>query len=138
MKKWALAAIVLSVVSTNVFAAAGSEAEFLSAVKDAHAKKDTAAFMALFAAENADPEMMAMSAQVVQGLVSSDVKGISLKPLPEDFVSERRRGNGIYRPNIPVLGKVVFDMGGSLVSMPYGEKDGSFYLAGTSKEIVAE
>ena len=127
-------------LSSLAWAAPASKEELLQAVKDAVAKKDTAAIGALFATENADPEMSAMSQGMAAEIVKGDVKDVTFEPLEDDFNPEMVVGTTVYRPNIPILGYIKFDLGGEnnmSITMPYGEKDGAYYLVMTTKGTVS-
>ena len=122
-----------------VWAAPSSKEELLEVIKSSIAKKDTAALKALCAKENADPELLAMSQSMITQMAGVEIKDISLTPLLANFKPEEVVGDDVYKPNVTVLGKVSFKLGGdnnSTMSMPYGEKNGKFYIASSHKEKV--
>ncbi len=132
--------IVMGLASTQLlWAVPSSKEELLQSVKEAVAKKDSAAIMGLFNKENTDLRMMSMSEMMVTQIVKDPIKEVSLEPLEVNFKAAIVVGDQVYHPNIPVLGYVKFHTGGEnsvSMNMPYGEKDGSYYLAGTVKEAV--
>ena len=122
-----------------VWAAPSSKEELLETIKASIAKKDAAALKALCATENADSELLAMSQAMIAQMASMKIKDISLVPLAANFRPEEVVGNEVYKSNVNVLGEVCFKLDGDnnpTMSMPYGEKNGKFYIASSHKEKI--
>jgi hypothetical protein len=101
---------------------------------------DEATFMALFFLEGADPEMAAMSKQMIRGLLQEGVEQTTLKPAGPSDNDPMENAGYRYRPTLPIVGTVNFKLknnadGGSF-GVPFGKKNGKYYFITSMKEKI--
>ncbi len=105
--------------------------------------KDKDAVLHLFDWQGVSAEIRSMHERVtVQVLLRAPVKSIKLAPLPASQITEFERNGVRYRPNVTIVGiiDVQFATQGthsSAAQVPYGKKDGHFYLSNTIEERVS-
>lgn len=127
--------LLISVASLQ--ALGDSPEAFMKRVQSAYAASDKmAALEALFYLADVDPETLQIYKTniVPRRLGQYDMPQITLEPLQEDFNAMQVIGAYEYRPNVLPFGYLVLD---GRTKVPYGERDGWFYLTATTRtEIV--
>ncbi len=127
-----------------------SEEQLLARFKSALENKDTNALMALVNWQGVpEPTRLPWLFPVQQFLAhlpAGAPVSVRCRPLPPDFETEMVRDGIRYLPNVELLGMVDYSFAvmnngtntGWSISMPYGTKGGSFYLAGTAGQKIYE
>lgn len=116
----------------------------LAADRDRFAERIRAAFRApdktvalkrLFHLDGVDAKSMKIYDRLIIGrmVAKLDAPSIAFEPLPADFDPVYVRDGFEFRPNIPLAGYVVLN---GKTRVVYGEHDGRFYFAGTTKIAV--
>jgi hypothetical protein len=116
--------------------------------------KDTNAFLGLFNWEGVSNKTNGYANVVAKRLSEFFLKyttnsirpNVYLQPLPEDFETEGVVNGFRYRPNVFVKGMMQFSLSvldngtnfGDGAQIPYGETNGDFYFAGTTREKIYE
>lgn len=115
-----------------------SAEQLRSQLESAIKAKDRKAIEALSNERGVSDEMKSLDGMLFDDLVKPDasIKSVALLPLPKDFQLTNEVGGVRYIPNVSVVGliNVEFKEEGNSLQMSYGQKDGTFYIAG----MVAE
>jgi hypothetical protein len=72
-------------------------------------------------------------------VLTKEVKTVRLLPLPADFQPTNEVNGVRYAPNVLVVGTIdlQFTSEGDSLQLPYGQKGGAFYIAGTTEQRMA-
>jgi hypothetical protein len=113
-------------------------------VETALRAKDTNAFTALFNWQGVSPSNKALLIDLNSDIYSHDIAAVKLAGLPVDFEPTNELNGVRSRPNVVVVGMIDVEFKGNGAtegqdseSLPYGTKDGAFYLAGTIEDKTA-
>lgn len=102
--------------------------------------QDKEKISALFNWEGVDPQMKEYSKRNINQMAEYPAAQIELLPLPEGFKTEFIRDGVRYTPNVKLEGimRIVYGEDGpegiTDASIPYGAKDGKYYLPNTVSE----
>ncbi|MDR3457876.1 MAG: hypothetical protein P4N60_10555 [Verrucomicrobiae bacterium] len=115
-----------------------SAEQLRSELESAIKAKDRNALKSLFNEHGLSAEMKSIDDETFNDLVKPDsnIKSVKLSPLPADFHATNELNGVRYVPNVSVVGMVdvQFAEEGNSLQLPYGQKDGAFYMAGTTEE----
>ncbi len=116
-----------------------SAEQLRSAVESALKAKDTNSLTALFNWQEVSESMKAEMNSENADVFSHDIAGVKLLALPADFQPTNELSGVRDRLNLAVVGliDVEYTEKGNSVSIPYGTRDGAFYLSSTVEEKIA-
>ncbi|MDB6123476.1 MAG: hypothetical protein JWQ71_2469 [Pedosphaera sp.] len=122
-----------------------SALELVNKVSDAVKAKDTNAYMALINWDGVSDKYKTMTGKIVADCLMQEFRSIELAPLPVSFPLTNEMNGVRYTPNLKVLGLVAIKFrqtntthnSVSEMKLPYGQKDGGFYLSGVITERFA-
>jgi uncharacterized protein (TIGR03435 family) len=116
--------------------APASAEQLRSKLEAALKAKNKNAVLSLVNWQGVSEDMKSMITEEDADMVKQDIAGVKLLPLPADFQPTNEMNGIRYMPNVIVVGiiDVEFTEKGNAVQMPYGTKDGIFYLASTIEE----
>ncbi|MGZ4973889.1 MAG: hypothetical protein ACXWBP_05455 [Limisphaerales bacterium] len=124
--------------------APASAEDLLKKVEAALKAKDKAALLGCFDWQGVSAEIKSMHERfTVEMMLKNPVKTLKLAPLPADQITEFERNGVRYHPNVTIVGVIDFEFATegthkSSAQMPYGTKDGHFYLSNTLEERVSQ
>ena len=128
------------VIATSVLAKdpPASAEKLRSQLEFALKAKDTNAIQALFNKQGVSEEMKSMDTGMFDEFVkpAANIKSVTLQPLPAGMQLTSEANGVRYVPNVAVAGLIDVEstVEGNSAQMPYGSKDGAFYIAGTIEE----
>ncbi len=140
IKKLTLLLILFLLSSTALNAQPGSPEQLKDELKAAMKAKNKDMISALFNWEGVDSQMREYSQKNIDRMAEFPAQEIELLPLPEGFKTEFIRDGIRYTPNVKLVGilRIIYgDDGPETVmdaSIPYGVKDGKYYLPNTVTE----
>jgi hypothetical protein len=131
-------ALLLFTMSVTTFAkdAPISAEQLRSELESAIKAKDTNAIISLFNLRGVSEDMKSEAVEAAAEMVKDDIASVKLAPLPADFQHTNELNGVRYFPNVAVVGIIDVETTnpGNGTQIPYGEKDGKFFLPGTIKE----
>jgi hypothetical protein len=142
MKQITLLVVLLSLFSKtpSAFAkdAPTSPEQLRDAVESALKTKDTNALAELVNWQGASDHMKSLTGGVINDLFKHPYSAVKLIGLPDGFRSIFERDGIRYSPNVSVVGMLEVDFSGMdrWVKLPYGKKDGGFYIPCTVEEQI--
>lgn len=137
--------LLIAVVSfpSLLIAQPASPEQLKGELKEAMNKKDKEKITALFYWEGVSDEAREFSKSNIDKMAKYPAKEIKLLPLPDGFQTEMVQGRFIYMPNVELVGilQIIYGDDGpptySDAQIPYGVKDGKYYLPNTiAKPVV--
>jgi thiol-disulfide isomerase/thioredoxin len=119
--------------------APASESQLLQEFEAALKAKDKDAILLLFNWQGVPTEMKSFHSQMITELLKKDVKSVKLSPFPTNFPTTIEEGGVRYSLNVSPVGilEVKFDHEDNSMPLPYGKKNGAFYIAGSTEELIA-
>lgn len=142
MKQIILLVFLLSLFSKMSFAfakdAPTSPEQLRGAVESALKMKDTNALTQLVNWQGASDHMKSLTDGVIKDLFKHPYSAVKLIGLPDGFRSIFERDGIRYSPNVSVVGMLEVDFSGmdQWMKLPYGKKDGGFYISCTVEEKI--
>jgi hypothetical protein len=133
----AASVVLLTFILPSAYAAPPTSAEQLrTELESALKAKDKNAVSALVNWQGVSEDMKSMMTEEDADMVNQDIASVKLLPLAADFQPTNEMNGVRYIPNVTVVGMidVEYIAKGNAVQMPYGTKDGFFYLASTIEE----
>ena len=127
-----------------------SEQELVTRLESALKASDKAAILALFNWQGVPDDLKAFGFKTFDPMLehkSEDMHfQVWLRPLPEDYEVENVKDGIRYTPNVTLLGIIDANVSGKLngkdvnqgVTIAYGKKDGTYYIAGTAAKKIYE
>jgi hypothetical protein len=134
-----IAIITLGLTMASAKDTPRSAEQLRSKIQSALKSKDTNAFHALFNWHGVSKSMMADMNDETADLFSHAIGSVKLVALPADFQPTNELNGVRYKPNLAIVGLIYVEYteNGNSISMPYGTKDGVFYLSSTVEEKIA-
>ncbi len=110
--------------------------ELLSRFEVAFKAKDAKAIGELICWDGVSDQMRSMQMDGFKPMFQYTVDTIKLAPLPAGFKSTFEHSGVRYRTSVEVVGMidVQYTAKGNATQMPYGKKDGAFYITSTVEE----
>ena len=142
MKQITLLVVLISLFSKMPAAfaknAPTSRDQLREAVESALKTKDTNALAELVNWQGASDQMKSLTGWVIKDLFKHPYIAVKLISLPDGFRSIFERDGIRYSPNVSVVGMLEVDFSGTdqWVKLPYGKKDGGFYIPCTVEEKI--
>jgi hypothetical protein len=142
MKQITLLVVLISLFSKMPAAFAKntptSPDQLREAVESALKTKDTNALAELVNWQGASDHMKLLTDGVIKDLFKHPYSAVKLIGLPDAFRSIFERDGIRYSPNVSVVGMLEVDFSGTdqWVKLPYGKKDGGFYISCTVEERI--
>ena len=115
-----------------------SASQLLQEFETALKAKDKDAVLALFNQEGVLARDKSLPNQMIEDLLTREVKSVKLSPLPTNFSSSAEQGNIRYRLNVQAVGSIdIAFTDGFGTAMPYGKKGEAYYIASIIEERIA-
>ena len=114
-----------------------SESQFLQQVEMALKTKNKEAFRELYSQADVSSRAEFLDGQMIDDLLTRDVKKVKLSPLPPGFSATGQSGNVRFHLNVQPVG--MLEMGftdGFGVAFAYGRKGDVYYIASVIEETV--
>ena len=108
-------------------------------VESALKTKDTNALVTLFNWQGVSDDMKSDMKDENADIFNHNIASVKLISLPADFQPTNELNGVLYKPNVIVVGQINIEYSekGNSVQIPYGTKDGVFYLSSTVEEKIA-
>ncbi|HEV7924053.1 MAG TPA: TlpA disulfide reductase family protein [Verrucomicrobiae bacterium] len=131
---------ILGLQSGSGKAAPVSAEQLRSEVESALKIKDKEAILSLFNWQRVSADMRSFHGQMIAELLRKDVETVKLTPFPTNFPTSMEDGGVRYALNLPPVGilDVKCARSDNTIQLPYGQKDGAFYILGSTEEEIAQ
>ena len=132
----ALGALLILLLPSTYAAPPTSAEQLRSQLESALKAKDTNALVALVNWQGVSADMKSMTVEEDADMVKHEIASVKLAPLPAAFEATNELNGVRYLLNVAAAGfvDVEYTESGNGEQIPYGTKDGAYYLAGTIEE----
>jgi len=132
----AFVALITLALPSAVAAPPTSAEQLRSELESAVKAKDKDAVLALVNWQGVSDDMKSMMKELDGDLCNHDIASVTLTALPPGFQPTNEMNGVRYVPNVDIVGmiEVEYTEKGNNMQMPYGTKDGAFYISGTVEE----